>query len=709
MSQTIEQAIKSFDRTAVAGVAAEAEQMRAEILSRFPRKGWPALPLERYALGLPESREAYCHWLEYQSVHLGSIAGGAAPKHIIYKPKAKPGWYYPQRFASVEEAWQALRSDFVTLLERASEGRWQELTELLPFQFGPAMALKTLHIYFPEDILPVYSRDHLTHFRYRLTGEQPKSSRKLDAVALNKSVADALRSRSELAGWSPKELERLLYSWDDPRKVKQVYKIAPGENAEYWDDCLNGGYICVGWDDVGDLREFASFEQFDAAFRQHYQREGPGKKAVATKKSKELWSLTKLEPGDLVLANKGTSRVLAVGEVVDPGYEYREDRSVQKHTVRVKWDTSKARSIEPQKRWAFLTVAPLSIGAFERIMVGGPGGPPEPPLPPDEPMGPLFTELGQLLDERKQLVLYGPPGTGKTYTARRFLLHWLLTAEGRESAGVLADPELGRAEWAKLATPGGSGVARVTMLTFHPSYSYEDFVEGYRPKPTNTDGLTLHLEPGVFKQVCTAAAKDPDRPYVVMIDELNRANLPKVLGELITIVEADKRGLTVTLPQSKQLFAIPGNVYIVGTMNTADRSIRVLDAAIRRRFAFHEVMPQSDLLAGVQFGDLALDGFLDYLNARISEKEGREKQIGHAVFFVGDEPISQVEEFARRVKYEIVPLLQEYCYEDYNALADYLGTELVNAKLQRLNTDLLQQPQALAAALARVIAKDSGE
>ncbi|MDP1571931.1 MAG: AAA family ATPase [Vicinamibacterales bacterium] len=700
---TLEQAIQSFDRSAVAPVEAAAEKARAEILSRFPMEAWPDLPLERYALGQPDSTDTYCRWLEYDSTDLGSIAGGSAQKHIIFKRKHKSGWYFPQRFKSVEEAWEALRADFVTLLARASEDRWQELAELLPFQFGPALTLKTLHIYFPDRILPVYSRDHLTHFRYRLTGEDAKTARKLDPVTLNKAVADVLRARPELSGWTPKELERLLYHWDDPRQSGSVYKIAPGRNAKHWNDCLQNGYVCVGWDRVGDLRSYETFEEFETRFREEYEKDGAGGRAAATRKAKELWLLTKLEPGDRILANQGTSEILAVGEVVDPVYEWLEDRPEYRHVVHVKWDTTLARPVPPQKRWAFLTIAPVSRVEYDRLM-NGESDPPPPP-PPD----PLFAELAELLDERKQLVLYGPPGTGKTYTARRFLLHWLLSQAGEESGPVLVDRDRNRDAWTRLTKPGKKGVAQVTMLTFHPSYSYEDFVEGYRPQPAEGSGLKLALEDGIFKRVCREARETPLQPFVVFIDEINRANLPKVLGELITVLEADKRGLSVTLPQSKELFSIPENVYIVGTMNTADRSIKVLDAAIRRRFAFHELMPQVDLLAGVQFGDLALDAFLDYLNARISKKEGREKQIGHSVFFVGEDPVSQVEEFARRIKHEVIPLLQEYCYEDYTALADYLGNEVVNEKMERLNSDLLQQPQALADALARLIAKDSGE
>lgn len=217
----------------------------------------------------------------------------------------------------------------------------------------------------------------------------------------------------------------------------------------------------------------------------------------------------------------------------------------------------------------------------------------------------------------------------------------------------------------------------------------------------------LRLEDGVFKRVCLAAKRNPKRRYLVLIDEINRANVAKVMGELLTLLERDKRGLTVTLPQSKQSFEIPPNVHILGTMNTADRSITLLDAALRRRFAFIELMPDTTLLEGTRIQNLELDAFLVALNARVmrSPGGGREKQIGHAYLLEGSAPIRDAAELARRFHQEILPLLQEYCFDDYRVLASYLGRKIVDVDNQCLGQDA-HDPVALLEHLEREFGGD---
>jgi 5-methylcytosine-specific restriction protein B len=214
------------------------------------------------------------------------------------------------------------------------------------------------------------------------------------------------------------------------------------------------------------------------------------------------------------------------------------------------------------------------------------------------------------------------------------------------------------------------------------------------------------LTDGLFKQICISASSSPDIPFVLLIDEINRGNIPKVFGELITLIEVDKRGLTLRLPQSGDEFAVPRNLVIIGTMNTADRSIHLLDAALRRRFAFIELLPDSELLRGATAGQLALDLFLDNLNQEIRQRVGREKQVGHAVFYNDGAMVDTAEGFAAVFRFELLPLLQEYFYEDYSALADLLGTEVIDRDAEEPRS---LEPEALCSALAARFSANVGQ
>ena len=240
----------------------------------------------------------------------------------------------------------------------------------------------------------------------------------------------------------------------------------------------------------------------------------------------------------------------------------------------------------------------------------------------------------------------------------------------------------------------------LSFCTFHASYSYEDFVEGYRPLASSGSSLQLRLEDGIFKRICDTAKANPHQPYLLIIDELNRANVSKVFGELITILELDKRerGLEVILPQSRRQFSIPTNVFIIATMNTADRSIALLDIALRRRFAFIELMPNYELLEGVVVEQIDLASFLSDLNRRISEEFGREKQIGHAFLLVEGAAIASASSLVERFRYEIFPLIQELAYADHFAVGRILGSNFLTSNGD-FRLDLLDNPELLFTAL----------
>jgi 5-methylcytosine-specific restriction protein B len=225
------------------------------------------------------------------------------------------------------------------------------------------------------------------------------------------------------------------------------------------------------------------------------------------------------------------------------------------------------------------------------------------------------------------------------------------------------------------------------VVTFHPSYSYEDFVRGIRPVADDETGETsFRTVDGVFKQICDEARNNPSKRYALFIDEINRANIAKVFGELITLLEPDKRarfstegklidGMVVQLPGgsgtevAEEPFGVPVNLDVYGTMNTADRSIALLDVALRRRFEFEEVVPKYELLSRSVRG-VQVDRLLRRINDRLEYLLDRDHRIGHA-YLIGAKTL---DDLRRAFRMQIIPLLQEYFFDDFSRVALVLAT-----------------------------------
>jgi 5-methylcytosine-specific restriction endonuclease McrBC GTP-binding regulatory subunit McrB len=281
------------------------------------------------------------------------------------------------------------------------------------------------------------------------------------------------------------------------------------------------------------------------------------------------------------------------------------------------------------------------------------------------------------------LILYGPPGTGKTYAT---------AAKAVELCDGAFNLSTDRAElmlrYEELRKTG-----RISFVTFHQSYGYEEFVEGLRPHVNATGQVGYSVRPGVFRVVCDTARlqqlKMPEQlvqQYVLIIDEINRANISKVFGELITLLEPDKRegetnAITLKLPYSGEDFTVPANLHLIGTMNTADRSIALLDTALRRRFDFLELEPDPLILSETAVPGVDLVKLLTALNERIEALFDRDHRIGHA-FFIGVSNLGDLEKVFRR---KVIPLLQEYFYENWSnvrrALNDYGPGDFVISKI----------------------------
>ena len=262
-------------------------------------------------------------------------------------------------------------------------------------------------------------------------------------------------------------------------------------------------------------------------------------------------------------------------------------------------------------------------------------------------------------------ILYGPPGTGKTWNTVNRAVAIIegksldeIEGEGREKV---------RPRFDRLKEEG-----QIAMVTFHQNFTYEDFIEGIRPVLAGDESKSIEYElhKGVFKEIADQAREDRDQNYVLIIDEINRGNIAKIFGELITLIEPSKRiggddEATVTLPYSQEEFGVPDNLYINGTMNTADRSIALLDAALRRRFDFVEMMPDSkhDRI-NTDIEDVDCQELLAAMNKRIRFLLDREHQIGHT-YFMG---VDDLESLEATFKNKIIPLLQEYFYDNWEKI-----------------------------------------
>ncbi|MDU4889424.1 MAG: AAA family ATPase [Clostridium sp.] len=301
-------------------------------------------------------------------------------------------------------------------------------------------------------------------------------------------------------------------------------------------------------------------------------------------------------------------------------------------------------------------------------------------------LNPIQKKIKSILDRKGQVILFGPPGTGKSYWGEGTCKELASAKVFGKSFSYLTIDEK------KLLEGTGDTLGIVNMCCFHPTYGYEDFIEGIKPKVV--EGKTIfELRDGIFKRVCKAAVENPLRDYYLIIDEINRGDISRIFGELITVLEKSKRAKEIILPLSGERFKVPNNLYIVGTMNTTDKSIAYLDIALRRRFGFVELMPDVNLLMEANIDGLNLGLWLREINSNIKKylgADGRNMQIGHSYLLEGDKPLKTIEQLACVVREDIIPLIEEYCYGDFTSLENILGTGIVSKKKQELELSVLE-------------------
>ena len=458
---------------------------------------------------------------------------------------------------------------------------------------------------------------------------------------------------------SGKTEETTTTTVDSNIKETNYWIYSPGDNASMWDEFYKSGIMGIGWDDVTDLKGFSSKEEIKDYMKKVYDPSYSYKNNAHC-----LWQFAnEIKVGDVIFVKKGMHKIIGKG-IVTSDYIYDTSRSTYKHIRKVDWQNKGEWEHPGQAVMKTLTNISAYPDYVQKLLALFAEDTSEEVSEQKEIKYPLYSKddflnevymdedtyntLTELLEAKYNVILQGAPGVGKTFAAKRLAYSIM----------------------------GQKDTSRVAMVQFHQSYSYEDFIQGYRP---SKDGF--ELENGTFYKFCKEAEEDNERPYFFIIDEINRGNLSKILGELMMLIEKDKRGEKIKLLYSNEWFTVPQNVRIIGMMNTADRSLALMDYALRRRFAFFDFAPAfssegfKNYLAEKNSQKLeSLITAVESLNNTISSDEslGDGFRIGHSYFCtdgeITDEWLKSV------VEYEVIPLIKEYWFDEPTKVRDWSAT-----------------------------------
>jgi len=488
---------------------------------------------------------------------------------------------------------------------------------------------------------------------------------------------------------------------DHDEHKTRYWRITPGIKSGLWDDCLKGKYICFLWSGMGDLSNL-TWDKFEKR-RKDYQRHYPKEEATATKTLNQLWSFShEIKQGDYIIATGGINEVLGIGRVTgeyyfvpdtESGIRWKQTESgaliqefsmentenkggnvdIKKiywyvwhaHRIPVEWFDLKKRSCKVSAG-AFMIVE-YDQHRFEEIKnapIIDETPPPQKKGQPKYSIGDFSKETNfspeiikswkQQLLRKKQIIFQGPPGTGKTYVAERL---------------------------ARLMISEKTGFYDV--IQFHPAYAYEDFIQGIRPQ-TKDGKLTYQTAKGRFLDFCDRAKDDETdgSPCVMIIDEINRAHLARVFGELMYLLEYRDKEMSLAI--GGETFRVPDNVYIIGTMNTADRSIALVDHALRRRFTFIRLQPDYDVLGkylekrGYPFDSLIKT--LRKVNTAIDDKN---YEIGISYFMIGEDNL--IDTLPHIWRGEIEPYLEELFFDQPGKIKEFRWDYLIKNNLKDWN------------------------
>ena len=455
------------------------------------------------------------------------------------------------------------------------------------------------------------------------------------------------RVRTTFPGCEPYEINLLANLWKNgglpvPDKYFQVSTNADGPKAgDFWKDLdPKRDFEPNNWVLTGGPKSGVSWEGY------------------ASKDGDLGYPVDHPSAGDVVLVRTGRLQGRGIGIVYKNDYLNRLSQVSRIHVVWINRKDAQLSGMTPIEGFTYAQSG--TRDAFRNT-------------PTYKPTFDLLDRIGKHMSNQiprtkhpLNQILYGPPGTGKTYHTINHALAILKDVS-------VADVERDTGKFQKRRFDPKNCTGQIAFVTFHQNFAYEDFIEGIRPKLDDEDEgngqIRYELRNGIFKQIAEAAEEETNKPFVLIIDEINRGNIAKIFGELITLIEDSRRldsddETKVTLPYSQKSFGVPKNLYLIGTMNTADRSIQLLDAALRRRFDFVEMMPRPDLLNRKVEGVVDLQLMLQEMNNRITALFDREHQIGHT-YLLG---VNTIKELSVVFQNKIFPLLQEYFFQDWSKI-----------------------------------------
>ena len=439
---------------------------------------------------------------------------------------------------------------------------------------------------------------------------------------------------------------------------KRYWLYAPGENALHWSSCQEHNMMCLGFKEMGNLSPYKGAEWTEGMndIRSKLQEVYNKPDAKFTHDRLSIYEfLNAIKPGDVIYVKGGRSKILGRGEVLG---DYYYDETLEYPNLRaVKWTHVgewQVADIMPVKTLTEVTNYFNLRTNIENLFVYNSLMPITFNYSKDEFLKEVFMRendfetLQSLLLRKKNLILQGAPGVGKTFVAKRLAYAIMGEIEDR----------------------------RIEQIQFHQNYSYEDFMMGYKP---NGNG-GFDLQTGVFYNFCKRARDDKDNPYFFIIDEINRGNLSKIFGELLMLIENDYRDNPIKLSYRDEEFSVPSNLYIIGMMNTADRSLAMIDYALRRRFSFFEMKPGFETDGFKKYVDNLNNPQLNRvveavknLNSIISADDslGEGFCIGHS-YFCGlklgeDWKLSDI------VEYDIISMLREYWFDNNSKFEEEAG------------------------------------